>query len=90
MKMVKELAEGITKWFKTKMGLSTKRLDIQKELNDFCASLEDCEVLWGKRKSNNDFKFLLCNNSNLVFRIHELWPLIYQKPKIINNTITIC
>ncbi len=39
------------------MGFSTERLDIQNELNDFCASLEDCEVLWGKRKSNNDFKF---------------------------------
>jgi hypothetical protein len=39
------------------MGPSTKGLDIQKELNDFHASLEDCEILWGKRKSNNDFKF---------------------------------
>jgi hypothetical protein len=77
--MVKELAQGITKWFKTKMGLSTKGLDILKKLNDFHASLKDCEVLWGKRKCNNDFKFLLCNDSSLVFRIHELWPLVYQK-----------
>jgi hypothetical protein len=55
--MVKELAQRITKLFQKKMGLSIKGLGIQKELHDFYASLEDCEVLRGKRKSNNDFKF---------------------------------
>jgi hypothetical protein len=76
--MMKELAQGLTKWLKTKLGFSTKGLDIHKELNHFHASLEDCEVLWGKRKFNNDFKFLFYNDSSLVFKIHELWPLVYQ------------
>jgi hypothetical protein len=79
--MVHEVAEGSVAWFEANFGLHNGRLDIKKELDDNHASLQDCELLWGKKKGNNGFKYETCNETKLVGRIQEFYPLV---PKTTN------
>jgi hypothetical protein len=55
--------------FQSKLGLCGEGVDIRKELHDSHASLSDCEVLWGKRKSSNGWKYDSCNDPEMVARI---------------------
>jgi hypothetical protein len=48
--MAHEAAEGSVAWFESSFGLHNGGLDIRKELDDIHASLQDCELLWGKKK----------------------------------------
>jgi hypothetical protein len=60
-----------------KMNMCDERLNIRKELNDNHASVEDCEVLFTKRKGFNGFKFDACNDNFLVARIQKLYGVVY-------------
>lgn len=67
-----------------------KELDIRNELEDAHASIEDYEALWGKNKGNNGFKVETCTDAGLLGRIQDLYPLVYQKPEMTNNSIAVC
>jgi hypothetical protein len=58
-----------------------------KELIISHASIVECEAMFGKRKSNNGFKYDNCVEPNLVARMEKLYVIIYQKLDITNNTI---
>lgn len=88
-KMVHEVAEGNATWFESSFGLHNGGLDIRKELDDIHASLQDCELLWGKKKWDNGFRYKICNDTKLILRIQEIYPLVHQKPKITNNFISL-
>jgi hypothetical protein len=87
--MAHEAIEGNVAWFESSFGLHYGGLNIKKELDDTHASLQDCELLWGKKKRNNGFKYETCNEIKLIGRIQELYPLVHQKPKITNNFISL-
>jgi hypothetical protein len=63
-------------------------LDI-KELTNEQVSIAHMECFWGQKKSRNGFKMNDCIDPNLVARIRELWPLVYQKAKITNGSISL-
>ncbi len=69
------------------MGLYDQGLNIRKEITDAHASLKDCETIFGKIKSSNDFKYDVCKDFKLVARVQSLYATIYQKSEIINNMI---
>jgi hypothetical protein len=71
MEMVKiqEVMEGIVEWFEAKYGLCNDRLDIRKKLEDFHASIADCEMLWVKKRGHNGFKYESCGDVRLITRI---------------------
>jgi hypothetical protein len=85
--MVKEFLEGSAKWFKAKMGLYDQWLHIRKEIIDAHASIEDCEVVFGKIKGSNGFRYDVCKDTKFVARVQSLYVIVYQKLKITNNTI---
>jgi hypothetical protein len=87
--IAREIVRGIAEWFKNVIGLYGQGLDMRRELNDSHALAEECEALWGPRQSKNGFR--LCHNNDLTIdaRIQELWPLLYQKAKITNNSISL-
>jgi hypothetical protein len=66
---MQEEDERSVEWFKSKMGLSAKGLDIRKELNDSHVSMEECECLLGPRKSKNGFKVTNCIEPSVVVKI---------------------
>jgi hypothetical protein len=41
----------------------------------------------GAKKWQNGFKYKSCGVARLIARIQELYPLVYQKTKITNNSI---
>jgi hypothetical protein len=45
--MVREIVRGITKWFKSVIGLYGRGLYIRRELNDYHVLAKECEALWG-------------------------------------------
>jgi hypothetical protein len=67
--MAHEVAEGSATWFESSFGLHNGGLDIRKELDDTHASLQDYELLWGKKKRNNCFKYETCNDAKLIPKI---------------------
>jgi hypothetical protein len=76
--MAEELAKGSIEWFKSKIGLSTEELHIRRELNESHVFMEECECLWGPRKSKNRFKMTRCKEASLVVVIiKKLWSLVY-------------
>ncbi len=87
--MGKENGERSDEWFTTKLGLCNEGIDIHKELDDMHATHTKCEVMWGKRKSHNGFKYETCTNPKITTRVLELYPLVYQKQKITNNNIAL-
>ncbi len=68
-KMAHEAAQESATWFESSFGLHNGGLDIMKELDDTHVSLQDCELLWGKKKGNNGFKYKSCNDTALIGRI---------------------
>jgi hypothetical protein len=78
-KTIHEAVERNETWFESSFGLHNGRLDIRKELDDTHASFQDCELLWGKKKRNNGFKYETCNDVELWARIQKLYLLVYQK-----------
>jgi hypothetical protein len=80
MEMVKiqEVMEGDIEWFETNNGLCNDRLDIRKELEDFHASIANCEMLWGKKRRHNGFKYESCGDVSLITKIlTTTHPLVY-------------
>jgi hypothetical protein len=87
--MAHELAEGSATWLESSFGFCNGRLDIRKELDVTHVSLQDYELLWGKEKGNNAFKYEICNDVELISRIQKLYPHAYQKSKNTNNFISL-
>jgi len=87
--MVQELVEGTIEWFNKRIRLHVGGLDINKELIDEKISIANLECLWGQKKSRNGFKVNNCIDPNLVTTIQELWPLVYEKSKVTNGSISI-
>ncbi len=87
--MVQELVEGTIEWFNKKIRLHAGGLDIKKELTYEQVFVTNLECLWGQKKSRNGFKVNDYIDPNLVAKIKELWPLVYQKEKIINGSISL-
>ncbi len=50
------------------------------------ASFHDYEALWGP-KLINGFKVDNCGDVSMINIIQELYPIVYQRSKITNNTI---
>jgi hypothetical protein len=48
--------------------------------------MEECECLWGSRKSENGFKVTSYKEGSLVVRVEKLWSLIYHKFEITNGS----
>ncbi len=84
--IVKILVKGSTKWFCIKHGLCAEGLNIHKEVTNEHASFHDYEALWGP-KSINGFKVDSCGDVSMISIIQELYPIVYQRSKIANNTI---
>jgi hypothetical protein len=87
--MGKENGEGTVQWFTTKLGLCNEGIDIHKKLDDIHATFAKCEVMWGKIKCHDRFKYETCTNLKIIVRILELYLLIYQKQEITNNNIAL-
>ncbi len=60
---------GVFDPFQSKLGLCGEGVDIRKDLDDSHAPLNDCEALWGKRKSSNGWKYDSCNDPEMDARI---------------------
>ncbi len=43
-----------------------------------------------EKKGNNGFKVETCTDAGLLGRILDLYPLVYQKPEMTNNSIAVC
>ncbi len=53
-------------------------------------NVQDYEVIWGKRYSNNGFKYKKnIADVELIKLIKYLWPHVYQKDVITNNEINL-
>jgi hypothetical protein len=64
-----EIVEGSAKWFEAKHRVCNEGIDIMKELDNFHASIIECEALWGKKKGHNSFKYESCGDAWLIARI---------------------
>jgi hypothetical protein len=60
-----------------------------KELDDTHDSVQDYELLGGKKKGNNGFNYETRNDTKLIGRIQKLYPLVYQKLEIIKKIISL-
>jgi hypothetical protein len=71
MEMVKiqEVMESTIVWFEARHGLCNEGLDIRKELENSHVSIADHEVLWGKKRKHNGFKYESCGDIRLIVRI---------------------
>lgn len=43
----------------------------------------------GSKQSKNGFKLCHSNDITIDIKIHELWPIVYQKTNIANNSISL-
>jgi hypothetical protein len=53
------------------------------------ASKKECETLWGKRKSNNGFRYTTHEDESLRTRIETLIRQVYQRKQTTNSDITL-
>lgn len=64
--------EGSWRWFRNVVGLLAKGLFPKPNMKKRYATKEECETLWGKRKSNNGFRYTNHDAESLKTRIETL------------------
>jgi hypothetical protein len=89
MVKLQKIVEGSAMWFEAKHKLCNEGIDIKKEFDDYHVLVAECETLCGKKKRHNGFKYESSGDARLIAKIQELYPLICQKKKITNNSISI-
>ena len=81
--------EGSWRWFRDVVGLPAKGLFPSPTMGRRYASKKECEALWGKRKSNNGFRYTMHEDESLKTRIEELIRQVYQRKQTPNSDINI-
>jgi hypothetical protein len=81
--------EGSWRWFRDVVGLPAKGLFPSPNIGKRYASKKECEKLWGKRKSNNGFRYTSHEDEALKIRIETLIRQVYQRKQTINSDITL-
>ena len=81
--------EGSWRWFRDVVGLPAKGLLPSPNMGKRYASKKECEKLWGKRKSNNGFRYTIHDDESLKTRIETLIRQVYQRKKTPNSDINL-
>ena len=71
--------EGSWRWFRDVVGLPAKGLFPSPNMGKCHASKKECEKLWGKRKSNNGFRYNSHEDDSLKNMIETLIRQVYQR-----------
>ena len=81
--------EGSWRWFRDVVGLPAKGLFPSPTMGKRYASKKECETLWGKRKSNNGFRYTMHEDESLKARIETLIRQVYQRKQTTNSDINL-
>ena len=81
--------EGSWRWFRDVVGLPGKGLFPSPNMGKRYASKKECEKLWGKRKSNNGFRYTTHEDEALKTRIETLIRQVYQRRQTQNSDINL-
>ena len=81
--------EGSWRWFRDVVGLPGKGLFPSPNMGKRYASKKECEKLWGKRKSNNGFRYTTHEDDALKTRIETLIRQVYQRRQTPNGDINL-
>jgi hypothetical protein len=81
--------EGSWRWFRDVVGLPGKGLFPSPNMGKRYASKKEYEKLWGKRKSNNGFRYTTHEDEALKTRIETLIRQVYQRKQTQNSDINL-
>jgi hypothetical protein len=81
--------EGSWRWFRDVVGLPAQGLLPSPNMGKIYASKKECEKLWGKRKSNNGFRYNTHDDESLKTRIETLIRQVYQRKQTPNSDINL-
>ena len=81
--------EGSWRWFRDVVGLPAQGLLPSPTMGKRYASKKECEKMWGKRKSNNGFRYTTHDDESLKERIETLIRQVYQRKQTPNSDINL-